>query len=178
MTWGVGVVRKVAVDVFRRMLKSILCWTGRQCKDLRTGGMWSTFLVFVRTRAAAFWLTFYRPVNAPLQVKSTEDKCMDKFLWILLRHKSSNPWFILQGIVGWYSKCLDMAVQVEVWIHNFWLCLWFLTSVIEAERWLSIIRWCQPLHSRSLEEDLFFNFHSSCSLLPWSFLLVCHPPLK
>lgn len=36
--------------------KSILWQTGSQCKDLRTGAMWSTFLVLVSMRAEALWI--------------------------------------------------------------------------------------------------------------------------
>ena len=44
-----------ALYVSRRILKSILCFTGSQCRSTRTGVMWSYFRHWVMTRAAWFW---------------------------------------------------------------------------------------------------------------------------
>lgn len=52
------------------ILKSVLWHTASQSKDLRTGLMWSTFLVLVRTRVLdQLQLSDFlqRPVNTPLQ---------------------------------------------------------------------------------------------------------------
>ena len=42
------------LKVNKRILKSILCLMGSQWREIKTGVMWSNFLVPVRRRAAAF----------------------------------------------------------------------------------------------------------------------------
>ena len=44
-----------ALYVSKRILKSILCFTGSQCRSTRTGVMWSYLRHLVMTRAAWFW---------------------------------------------------------------------------------------------------------------------------
>ena len=52
-----GVRPDLASYVVRRILKSILNEMGNQCRDARTGVMWSNFLEPVKRRAAAFWIS-------------------------------------------------------------------------------------------------------------------------
>ena len=42
----------------RRILNSILNLTGSRCSEANTGETWSLFLVLVRTRAGAFWISW------------------------------------------------------------------------------------------------------------------------
>ncbi len=52
-------------------------------------------------------------------VESAEDKCMDKFFQILLRHESFYPWYIFKVLVGWLCNCLNVTVQIQVWVHHY-----------------------------------------------------------
>lgn len=61
----------------QQVFKSILWLTGTHCSYLKAGVIWSSFLVFVRTLAAVFWINFgylivlgfffFRLLKTPLQ---------------------------------------------------------------------------------------------------------------
>lgn len=113
----------------------------------------------MRTPAVAFWISCslvdYRDLWTHRYNSPVYWRWMDQFFQILLRHKSLNPWYVLQVIIDWFCNRLYIAVQIEVWIHTF-----FIISG-EAERWLLIVR---PLFDwRRFSDIQFFHLH------------FCHP---
>ncbi len=47
-------------------------------------------------------------------VESADNKNIDKFFQILLRHESFYPWYIFKVMVGRLCNCLNVAVQIQV----------------------------------------------------------------
>lgn len=49
---------------------------------------------------------------------SEVDEYIYKFFQILLRYKSFNPWYVLKVIVGWLHNHFNVAVEVQVRVHD------------------------------------------------------------
>ena len=81
-----------ALYVSKRILKSILCFTGSQCRSTRTGVMWSYLRHLVMTRAAWFWRFYCLSIKKSYQNRES--------LYLQRLSLNWNGALCIRGIIG------------------------------------------------------------------------------